>query len=147
MKKMRKKLLSLLTLLILVTIVLTAVPVHASSKVAEWHTTEFREMYAKIVKNEAWEKLDPDVRKQLENYARADKDQGERLLILRAIDFDDYVKKQSEKEDTVIGKFLDLILADEVQTYILLKEMAMCDGIEAKRNEKGIYQIYKVDLS
>ena len=142
MKKMRKFVTLLFAIIILSLSVV--VPVCAETTVAEWHTEEFKEIYAKIKKTEAWGNLDYEVQKQIYNYARSDREKAEAVLILRTIDMEVYAKNQEEKEEATIGKMLDLMCSKEFQTYILLKELAKLDRIEAKKNAKGIYQIYEV---
>lgn len=145
MKKMRKFVTLLFAIIILSLSV--AVPVCAETTVAEWHTDQFKETYAKIKKTEAWGNLDYEVQKQIYNYARSDREEAEAVLILRTIDMEVYSKNQEKKEESTIGKMLDLMCSKEFQTYILLKELAKLDRIEAKKNAKGIYQIYEVSSS
>ena len=143
MKKMR----SFVTLLAIIILSLSvAVPVHASSKVAEWHTDEFKETYAKMKENEAWKNLDESVRKQINNYARSNKDQAGSILIMRSIDMEVYSKKQQENEETIIGKLMNLLSSKEFQTYLILTELAKYDGIEVRKDLKGIYHTYEIDI-
>ncbi len=141
--KMRK---SVITLIVTLIIMIFAVPVHADTKVADWHTDQFKTMYAKIEDNDSWTRLDSDVRKQIENYARADRNQAESLLILRSIDMEVYSKKQKDNQEAAIVKFLNLLLSKEFQTHMLLTELAQYDGIKAQKDEKGIYKIVIVDI-
>lgn len=144
MKKMR----SFVTLLAIIILSLSvAVPVCAETTVAEWHTDEFKETYAKVKKTEAWGNLDESVRNQLENYARADKDNAESLLILRTIDFVKYVDNhRREDSESIIGKYIDLLSSKEFHVYLLLSELAKYDGLRVDKNKNGHYAVFKTDI-
>ena len=132
--------------LVLTFILTMAVPIQAENKVAEWHTDQFRKMYAKMQENEAWETLEPAVTKELSNYARSEKKQAEALLILRAIDLEVSVKQAAEEDDNLISRLVNLLSSKEFQTYLLMSELAKYDGIEAQKNAKGKYTIYEVKI-
>lgn len=143
MKKMRKY---LTTMLVVIMMISMAVPVYAeTSNVADWHSEEFKEIYAKMKENEAWKNLDESVRKQINNYARSNREQAGSILIMRSIDMEVYSKKQQENEETIIGKLMNLLSAKEFQTYLILTELAKYDGIEARKNASGIYTIYEIE--
>ena len=135
--------------LIIVLLILMSVPVNAATKVkvADWHTDQFRKMYAKMQENdEVWETLDPAVKKEIKNYAEADRQQAEAILILRSIDLEVYVKKVTGDEDDLIGKFVDIFTSKEFQSYAVLTGLAKNDGLVVRKNAKGIYSIYTIDI-
>lgn len=147
--KMRKVVTVILALVIIMTTF--AVPVHADTadtKVADWHTDQFRKMYARMKNAEEWQELDEEVRKQINNYALVEtKEKGESILILRTIDLEVRVKKQAEEdEDNIIGRLIDLLSSREFHTYLLLSKFAEYDGIRVGKNEKGIYTVFKTDI-
>ncbi len=148
MKKKMRKLVTVVTLVL--TFILTmAVPIQAENKVkvADWHTQQFKTMYAKMQENEAWKTtLDETVKKELSNYARSEKKQAGALLILKAIELEMYVKQAEEEDDNLISRLVNLLSSKEFQTYLLMSELAKYDGIEVQKNAKGEYTIYEVKI-
>ena len=144
--KMRK----ILTVIIAIILTMSAVPVQAANtakttKVATWHTKVFRERYVILQEDEAWQTLDESVKKEVNTYAKSDRKQAEAQLICKSIEMESFVKQIDGKED-IIGFFVQLVTSKEFQAYLVLTDLARYDGIMAKKNEKGMYKIYEVDI-
>lgn len=140
--KMRK----ILTVIIAIILTMSAVPVQAANtEVATWHTKEFRERYVILQEDEAWQTLDESVKKEVNTYAKSDRKQAEAQLICKSIEMESFVKQIDGKED-IIGFFVQLVTSKEFKAYLVLTDLARYDGIKAKKNEKGMYKIYEVDI-
>lgn len=146
--KMRK----FVTVVLVLTFILTmAVPVQAANtakttKVATWHTKEFREMYARMKNAEEWQELDEEVQEQLDNYAQSEtRRKGESILICQTINLEVYANKK-QAEDSVIGRLIDILSSTEFRTCLLLSKLAEYDGIRVGKNEKGEYAVFKTDI-
>ena len=134
--------------LIIVLLILMSVPVNAATKVkvADWHTTEFREMYARMKNAEEWQELDEEVQEQLNNYAQSEtRRKGESILICQTINLEVYANKK-QAEDSVIGRLIDILSSTEFRTCLLLSKLAEYDGIRVGKNEKGEYAVFKTDI-